>query len=217
MVEIRFAGVRTRSIGWKSRINCIKRSQAVVVARVCFLTEACDPPPKTIVFVFADLPSLSLKRHNSMIRHTNSSQIEHVNAYLRVSNAAAAIRFYIEAFGAEERYRLTEPSDRVAHAELLLGSVCLMVSDEYPENGLMSPTTFEGTTVGLYLAVTDVDSMYQRTIEAGAMSLEGPKNKFYGERTARIRDPFGHEWILAQQTENLSPTEMQERFDAMFR
>ena len=143
------------------------------------------------------------------------AEIKQVSAYLRCHNAAAAIRFYKTVFGAEEAFRLTEPSDRVAHAELLIGPSVIMVSDEYPEMGCMSPTSLDGTSVGIYLQVSDVDGVFKQAITEGAMALSEPTDQFYGERSGKLRDPWGHEWLIGQRKEDLSPVEMQERFDAM--
>ena len=97
------------------------------------------------------------------------------------------------------------------------GPTTIMLSDEYPEMGVMSPTSLDGTGVGIYLHVEDTNAAFQRAIEAGATSMMEPQDQFYGERSAKVRDPFGHEWLLGQQLEELSPVEMQERFDAMMK
>lgn len=143
--------------------------------------------------------------------------VRRVHSYLRVRDANAAIAFYEKAFGAKEIFRLSDPGDRVAHAEMELGPTMIMLSDEYPEMGVMSPTSLDGTGVGIYLQVDDANAAYERAIEAGATSMMEPKDQFYGERAAKVRDPFGHEWLLGQQLEELSPVEMQERFDAMMK
>ena len=144
-----------------------------------------------------------------------SHKIQQVSAYLRCHNADAAIHFYLSIFSATEAFRLTEPTGRVAHAELQIGPATIMVSDEYPEMGIMSPTSFDGTGVGVYLQVADVGSIYDAAIKAGATSIMEPKDQFYGERVAKFRDSWGHEWLLGQTLEKLSAVEMQERFDAM--
>ena len=142
-----------------------------------------------------------------------SHDVRQVSAYLRCHNADAAIHFYSNVFTAVEAFRLREPSGRVAHAELQIGPATIMVSDEYPEMGIMSPTSFDGTGVGVYLQVADVNSIYDAALKAGATSIMEPKDQFYGERVAKFKDPWGHEWLLGQTIENLSAVEMQERFD----
>lgn len=151
-----------------------------------------------------------------MTEPSATPQVKQVSAYLRVHNAEAAIVFYKEVFGATEVFRLSEPSDRVAHAELQIGPSVIMVSDEYPEKGIMSPESLDGTSVGIYLQVENVNELYESSIAAGATSINEPEDQFYGERAAKIRDPYGHEWMFSQQIEKLSNVEMQERFDKFF-
>jgi uncharacterized glyoxalase superfamily protein PhnB len=150
------------------------------------------------------------------LNETANGKIRQVSAYLRSRDANASIVFYCNVFGAQEVFRLTEPSDRIAHAELTFGDATIMVSDEYPEMGIMSPASLDGTGVGIYMLVDDVDAVHKAGVEHGAMSLQDPADQFYGERVAKLRDPWGHEWLLAQKKEEISPVEMQERFDAMF-
>ncbi|NOK02865.1 MULTISPECIES: VOC family protein [Myxococcus] len=135
---------------------------------------------------------------------------------LVTKDAPAALDFYTRAFGAQEKYRLTEPSGRVGHAEMDLGGVTLMLADEYPEYDILSPQSRGGTTCSLNLRVDDVDAAAQRAIDAGA-TLERPiQDEFYGDRSAHLRDPFGHRWALNARIENVSPEEMQRRFTQMF-
>jgi uncharacterized glyoxalase superfamily protein PhnB len=91
-----------------------------------------------------------------------------------------------------------------------------MVSDEYPEFGIHGPQESVPTGSAIHLHVDDVDSLTRRAVEAGAIIVMKPKDQFYGERTARLRDPFGHEWLLGHQIEKVSRDEMQQRLDSMF-
>lgn len=141
--------------------------------------------------------------------------IHEVYPYLRVRNAPAAIEFYAKAFGAKEKYRLTEPGGRVGHAELELGPVVLMVSEEYPEYGIRGPESVGGTTFALHLHVDDCDALIRRAVEAGATIVREPKDQFYGERSGTVRDPFGHEWLIGHAIEEVTPAEMQKRYDAL--
>lgn len=141
--------------------------------------------------------------------------IHEIFPYLRVRDADAAIEFYREAFGAEEMFRLTEPNGRVGHAQLRFGDAVLMLSDEYPEYGIQGPQAFGGSGSSIHLHVEDVDAMTAQAVETGASILAEPNDQFYGERSARILDPFGHEWILASKTEDVSPEEMQRRFSEL--
>jgi PhnB protein len=100
--------------------------------------------------------------------------------------------------------------------ELKLGPVTLMLSDEHPEYGIRSPLAFGGTGMGIHVHVDDVDALTARAVEAGATVLRPPTNESHGERQARLRDPFGHEWLLGHQLEAASPEEIQRRFEAEF-
>ena len=136
--------------------------------------------------------------------------------YLRMKNAAAAIEFYQTAFGAVEEFRLAEPAGRIGHAQLTFGTCTVMLSDEYPEHGIQGPEAFGGTGSSVHLHVGDVDAMTQQAVDAGAKLVMPPADQFYGERAAKVLDPFGHEWLLGSQIEKVSPEEMQRRFSAMF-
>src|SRR5262245_42704444 len=116
--------------------------------------------------------------------------------YLCVRDAAAAIAFYAHAFGAKERFRLTEPSGRVGHAELLFGDYVLMLSEEFPECGIRAPAEGQKLPITIHLHVDDADEMIRTAARAGATVVQEPKDEFYGERSGRIRDPFGYEWLV---------------------
>lgn len=132
-----------------------------------------------------------------------------------VSDASRAIEFYKSAFGAEERYRLVDPeSGKIGHAELTIRDSVFMLSDEYPQFN-KTPDTLGGTSARFFLRCDDVDAAHARALAAGAEPLTPLTDQFYGCRDARIRDPFGHEWLLSQQIEEVSPGEMQRRWDAM--
>ena len=148
---------------------------------------------------------------------TNSrNAIHEVFAYLRVSDSDRAIRFYVQAFGAVEKFRLTEPSGRIGHAELQLGTAVLMLSDAYPEYGLNAPPGDQDIGCSMHLHVDDADAMAARAVAAGATMQMPPTDQFYGERSCRLRDPFGHTWLIGHEIEKVTPLEMQRRFDAMF-
>ncbi len=136
-------------------------------------------------------------------------------AYLRLENAAEAIVFYREVFGAKEKFRLSGPGGRIGHAELELGGTTLMLSDEFPELGIRGPKSIGGTSATLHLHVDDADAMIRRAVAAGAEIVREPQDHFYGERSGTLRDPFGHEWNIGHDIEKVSPDEMQRRYDAM--
>lgn len=143
------------------------------------------------------------------------SEIHEVFPYLMVKDAQAAISFYSQAFGATEIFRLVEPSGRIGHVELQLGPVILMVCDEFPEYGMVGPQGGQFTGCTLHLHVDNADAMAERAVAAGATVLMPPTNQFYGERSCRLRDPFGHAWLLGHSIEKLEPEEMQRRYTAL--
>jgi PhnB protein len=132
--------------------------------------------------------------------------------YLRVKNAGKAIDFYKQAFGVTEKFRLVEPSGRIGHCELEFGSAILMVSEEYPELGIVGPESVGGTTVSIHLHVDDPDAAIARAVELGAKMTRAPADHFYGERSGTVRDPFGHDWLIGHDIEDVSPEEMQRRY-----
>ena len=140
--------------------------------------------------------------------------IHDLYAYLRVKNAAAAIEFYATVFGGTETFRLAGPNGRVGDAQLDIGGTVLMLSDEFPEHGLKAPRASEDRApFALHVHVDNADALIARAKAAGADVLMEPKDQFYGERIGVIRDPFGHEWMIGQQLEQVDPEEAQRRYD----
>ena len=117
--------------------------------------------------------------------------------YIAVHDAAAALVWYAEALGAVETTRYTGDDGRVGHAEMNIGGAVVMLSDEYPDYGAVSPRTLGGTPIGLHLSVPDVDALYARAIGAGATSMRPTTDQPYGDRSCTIEDPFGHRWTIA--------------------
>ncbi len=144
-----------------------------------------------------------------------ANEIKAVFPYLRVKDAAAAIAFYVQAFGARELFRLSEPNGRIGHAELAIGNATLMLSDEYPEHDILGPQSLGGTGTSIHLHVANTDAVADRAVAAGATLVREPMDQFYGERSCSIRDPFGHEWSVGQEIEKVSYEEIQRRFTAL--
>ena len=136
--------------------------------------------------------------------------------YLRVDGAARAIDFYRQAFGATERLRLVEPSGRIGHAELVLGPLVLMLSEAFPEYGLLAPGAGQVMGASIHLHVDDCDALAARMVALGATLEMPPTDQFHGERSCRVRDPFGHAWLLGHTIEQVSADEMQRRYTALF-
>lgn len=141
--------------------------------------------------------------------------VHEVFAYLCVSKAVEAIAFYEKAFGATEKMRLVEPGGRVGHAELDFDGATVMLADEFPEIGVRSPESIGGSPVTLHLHVDDTDAIVDSAAKAGATVEMPPTDMFYGERTAVVRDPFGHRWNIGQPIEEVAPDEMQRRYDEL--
>ena len=143
--------------------------------------------------------------------------VHEVFAYLRVRDGKKAIAFYEEVFGAKEKFRLVEPGGRLGHAELALGGTTLMVSEEFPEMGIVGPPEGHPTTSSIHLHVDDADALVARAVAKGATLVRPLRDQFYGERSGAIRDPFGHEWLVGHEIEKgVTPEEMQRRYDALF-
>ena len=128
-----------------------------------------------------------------------------ITPYLTVRNAAAAIEFYQKVFGAKERLRMGAPGGLVGHAELSIGDAVLMLSDEFPDMGVVSPLTLGGTYGALHLAVDEADTVWQRALEAGATVFEPLHDAFWGDRTCLLADPDGHLWCFATHTGKMGP------------
>ena len=135
--------------------------------------------------------------------------------YLVIKNAAAAIDFYAKAFGAVERYRMPGPGGAIMHAELQLGDSVIMLCDENPDWCQKSPLTLGGTPLSVFLYVPDVDATFSQAVAAGATTMMPPADMFWGDRMAKVSDPFGHEWGMASHVEDVSQEEMARRMAAM--
>jgi uncharacterized glyoxalase superfamily protein PhnB len=143
----------------------------------------------------------------------STNRIHELFAYLCVDNADRAIAFYRDAFGGNEKFRLTEPSGRVGHAEVDFGGgIVLMLAEEFPEFGFQSPRAYGGTAVTIHLHVDNADEIIERAVKAGATLERAAEDHFYGERSGSILDPFGHRWMLGHSIEAVDPEEMQRRY-----
>lgn len=138
-----------------------------------------------------------------------------VTPYLYVGDAAHAIEFYQQVFGAKELFRMDMPGGKIGHAEIMIGNSYVMLSDECTEADARSPQTLGGSPVGLLLYVEDVDAVAASAVAAGAKLVEPLEDKFYGDRMGKLQDPFGHIWAIATHIEDVSPEEMERRAAAM--
>ena len=136
-----------------------------------------------------------------------------VTPYIIVDGAAEAIRWYEQALGAKEKYRLPM-GDKIGHAEILIGDSHIMLSDEWPEHGIHGPARRGGPTATFMIYVDDVDEAFARAVEAGGRVDKPVENQFYGDRSGTIVDPFGHKWTLGTHVEDVSEDEMRRRMAA---
>ena len=140
-----------------------------------------------------------------------------VTPTLTVKDASAAIDFYKRAFGAQEIRRMSSPDgSKIMHAEIKIGDSMIMLNDEFPEMGCLSPVSLKGVASSLYLYMPDTDASYKKAVDAGAHPIMPPSDMFWGDRYCKIRDPFGQEWSIATRVEELNEKEVMERQKAFF-
>ncbi|WP_363798778.1 VOC family protein [Lysobacter firmicutimachus] len=133
--------------------------------------------------------------------------------YLCVADARAAVEFYCGVFGATEKFRLVEPGGRVGHVELDFAGATLMLCEEFPEIDVRRPDRARGHSHSLHLHVDDADDVVARAVAAGARLAMAPRDHFYGERSGTVIDPFGHRWNIGHSIEQVTPEEMQRRYE----
>ena len=140
---------------------------------------------------------------------------EGATPYIICRNAGAAIDFYKKAFGAEELFRIGSPG-MVGHAELRIANAIIMMADEHPEMGIVSPESLGGSPVSMMIYVEDVDAFTANAVAEGLTVLRPVQDQFYGDRSGQFKDPFGHLWAFATHKEDVSPEEMNKRAAAMY-
>jgi PhnB protein len=131
--------------------------------------------------------------------------------YLAVENAAQAVEWYQNAFGAKERVRMEAPGGAIGHAELEIGDSVVMLSDPLPQASTKPPKELGGTSVSVFMYVEHVDAVVKQAVDAGAIVLMEVADQFWGDRFGTIQDPFGHTWSIATHIEDLTPEEVAER------
>jgi len=142
---------------------------------------------------------------------------EGATPYLIIKGASNALDFYKKAFGATEIMRIPAPEGKVGHAEIKIGNAIIMLADEFLEMNHRSPQSLGGTPVSMMVYVPDVDTLVKRAIGAGAKVLEAVENKFYGDRSGTLEDPFGHHWHFATHVEDVPSDEMAKRAEAFMK
>jgi PhnB protein len=136
-----------------------------------------------------------------------------ITPFLTVRDAARAIEFYKQAFGAEERGVMKAPDGKVMHAELKIGDSLIMLSDEFPEYGALSPQSIGGSGMGLHIYLDGVDAAFDRAVRAGAKVEMPVMDQFWGDRYGKLTDPFGHKWSIGTRVKDLSLDEVKRGMD----
>jgi PhnB protein len=140
-----------------------------------------------------------------------------VTPHIIVREAGRAADWYEQALGAQLGSRIQVPDGRYMQIELRFGDSQVMIADEFPEMGAVSPQTLGGTYGALTIAVSgDIDATWERALAAGATEFHPLQDAFWGERHGQITDPFGHRWGLAKRIADVSPDEVQRRATAAF-
>jgi PhnB protein len=132
-----------------------------------------------------------------------------ITPHIVVDDAARAADWYSAVFGAEERGRVEVPGGKLMQVELWFGDSPVMLADEFPDMGVLSPLSIGGTATVLHLTVDDVDAVWSRAVEAGAEIRQPLGDVFWGERYGQITDPFGHRWGLAQHLRDVPREELE--------
>lgn len=145
-----------------------------------------------------------------------ATAIRTVTPHLVVRDAARAADWYRQAPGAQERSRVPLPNGKLMSVELRFGDSPVMIADEFPEFGILSPLSIGGTATVLNISTSDVDALWRCAIDAGADVHHPLQDAFWGDRHGQITDPFGHRWGLAQHIRDVSPDEMRRGAAAAF-
>ena len=140
-----------------------------------------------------------------------------VTPYLACADAAQAIAFYKKAFGAKELLRIPGPGGKIGHAELRIGDSRVMLADEYRDMDFLGPLSRGGSAVHLHIYMPNADKVVERAVEAGAKVVQPLEDKFYGDRTGSVQDPFGHVWHIATHVEDVPPRELRKRAEKLMK
>lgn len=139
-----------------------------------------------------------------------------ITPHITVNNAAKAIDFYKQAFGAQELGRSATPDGRLMHAALKIGDSTLMLNDEFPEMGGCNAPQGGRKPFVLHMYWENVDQAWERAVNAGAKVAMPLSNMFWGDRYGHLEDPFGYTWAMASRVEEVSPEEAARRGKEMF-
>lgn len=140
-----------------------------------------------------------------------------LTAHLTVGDALASLEFYKTAFGAEEKMRLVMPDGRVGHAQMQIGDGGIfMLASAFPEMGFPGLQSDQVSPVTVHLYVADVDGFFVQAEKAGAIVVRRVETHFYGDRSGRLQDPFGHQWNVATRVKNVPDEDLQRLMDKAY-
>jgi PhnB protein len=142
--------------------------------------------------------------------------VRYVTPHIVVRDAARAAEWYARALGAETGNRIPVPDGRFMQIELRFGKSRVLIADEFPEFGAVSPLTVGGTYGALTITTDAVDELWARALAEGAQVHSPLQDGFWGERHGQIIDPFGHRWGLAQHLEDVPHDEVIRRAAELF-
>jgi PhnB protein len=131
-----------------------------------------------------------------------------ITPHIVVDDAARAADWYGAVFGAEERGRLEVPGGKLMQVELWFGDSAVMLADEFPDLGVVSPLSVGGTATVLHFSTDDADAVWQRALDGGAEVRQPLHDAFWGERYGQVTDPFGHRWGIAQRVRDVPRAEL---------
>jgi PhnB protein len=167
---------------------------------------ACAP-----YIISASQTPLLCKENPMAVSYVPSGQ-HTITPHLVVRGAAKAVEFYQKAFGMTEVMIMHGPDGKsIAHAELKLGDSHIYLADEWPNGDVASPEKLSGTTVAIHIYVPDCDAVFNKAVAAGCKVIMPPMVMFWGDRFAKVQDPFGHSWSIATHVEDMTPEEMAKR------
>ena len=205
------------------KIDQLNRAIDIMLARADGKLGKLDAGIEPLVRIAADLRNLPRQEFKARLKaelggRTNMSAVaEPITAARTVAsprltfkNAAKAIEFYTQAFGAKETFRF-EIGDSIPHAEITIGDSVIMLTEEWPEGGRFSAETLGSSPVWLSLRVNDVDSFAAQAVAAGAKEIGPIQDQFYGRREGSFVDPFGYTWNISTHKEDLTIEEIKER------
>lgn len=156
------------------------------------------------------------------VKKTSTKKVSHVpKGYhsvtpgLAIRDAAQAIDFYKKALGAKEKFRMPGPDGKIMHADIMIGDSHIMLGEENVQMNHLSPLSLNGSPVGLYVYVRNVDKVFDQAVKAGASATMPVMDQFWGDRAGMITDPFGHKWWIATHKRNPSPKEIKKAMEEM--